>query len=648
MRKGILGVVFAATVALGGTADVLAHGGTYSGPAGGGTPGFSGPVGGGTTGGSGGTGGGTTPGNTPGGTTGGGGGTTGPAGPGLRPVGGGGARPGGGGFGRATPGASKPKVAERTNDWDWWWELNDEPFLNLKRKVRSEANKSENRDTFLGASTTDDVAGLTLTQIRRDIVPTLKLALKDPYFDARSGAVIALGKVGDKTDVDLIDQIKPLLGDENNTVREAAAIALGMLGTKEVVPMLFDILEDTPNGRKLAGRGQVLNRHRAFAAVGIGLVGLSGELADDTAVIERLAKMVGSRQGADNDLQVAPAIALALIKSQAGVPAMKAILANQEVDEYARAHVAVALGKVGAKDALKQLVDGLTDNSNHVARSCAIALGLIVSPEDKASIRQLMSHAKSANDISTRNFCLISLGQIGSPEAVAFLAEQLMKGQMHAQTFSALALGVARFKGMDIDPRIQELVFKTFKDTKSKSEKGAYAISLGLMNYQDAKEAIRAELDEGGSQDLKGHCCTALGLLGDREALAQIRDLVRQRGDVDLRKRAAIALGLLQDTTAVEVLERVIIESDNSKAVLGAATVAMGFIGDRRAVPILTDFLTKKQGGDFVAKDVTRAFATVALGFLGDKDEIPLLSNLQRSSNFLAQTASFAELLTIL
>ena len=47
-------------------------------------------------------------------------------------------------------------------------------------------------------------------------------------------------------------------------------------------------------------------------------------------------------------------------------------------------------------------------------------------------------------------------------------------------------------------------------------------------------------------------------------------------------------------------------------------------------------------------QDVTRAFATVALGFLGDKDDIPLLSYLQRNSNFLAQTAALAEMLTIL
>ena len=54
--------------------------------------------------------------------------------------------------------------------------------------------------------------------------------------------------------------------------------------------------------------------------------------------------------------------------------------------------------------------------------------------------------------------------------------------------------------------------------------------------------------------------------------------------DVDLRKRAAIALGFLGDAGAVEVLKKVIEESGASKAVLGAATVAMGFIGDLAAL----------------------------------------------------------------
>ncbi len=92
-----------------------------------------------------------------------------------------------------------------------------------------------------------------------------------------------------------------------------------------------------------------------------------------------------------------------------------------------------------------------------------------------------------------------------------------------------------------------------------------------------------------------------------------------------------------------------VIESNvKSKAILGAATVALGYVGDSRAVPILSKMLSKDTSGVYFSKSVTRAFATVALGFLGDKDPVPLLSLVQENSNYLAQTEALVELLTIL
>ena len=628
------------------------HGGNFQGPAGGGTPGFTGPPGSGTPGpgpggvtGSG-TGGGLTGGGGGGATGGSGGG--GPTGPGLRPGPSGGRSAGAGG--RATPGRTKKGGGTRYNDWDWWWELNDDPFLNLKRKVRSSESASENTDTFLGAKMGDDVAAVTLRQIRKDILPTLKLALKDPYFDARSGAVIALGKIATPEQADVIDDLKDMLSDSQTTVREAACLGLAMVGSKEVVPLLFKILENKPEARKLLGRASsdVLNRTRAFAAVAIGLVGFRTGFDADDNVIPRLVKLAQTKDGASVDVHVAPALALGLIKSQDGVSGLIDIVNNSKLHEYVRAHAAVALGKVGAKSAIRHLVKGLTDKSNHVKRSCAIALGLLTDPDNKAVIKAIKAHAKSASDRATRNFCLIALGYIDSPDARAFLIKKLSSGQVHDRTFSAMGLGVASFRSHNTDPRALKAVFNTYKKTKSKSEKGCYAISLGLMGAEGVKDTLRADLtNQKGALDLKSHICTALGLLNDKKAIPMIRDLVRQRGDVDLRKRAAIALGLLRDAGAVEVLKKVIEESGASKAVLGAATVAMGFIGDRSAVPILKKFLKSNQGV-YKAKDTTRAFATVALGFLGDKEDIPLLSNLQRGSNYLAQTGSLSELLSIL
>src|SRR3970282_12866 len=90
----------------------------------------------------------------------------------------------------------------------------------------------------------------------------------------RAGAVIALGKVGDKTDAEVLQNIKGLLADSDKIVQESACLALGLLGNKSAVPDLLEIAKNTPAGKKLAGQdGDVYTRMRCFASVAIGLIG---------------------------------------------------------------------------------------------------------------------------------------------------------------------------------------------------------------------------------------------------------------------------------------------------------------------------------------------------------------------------------------
>src|SRR5262245_37380756 len=129
MRTSVCACAVIALIGL--MADLaLGHGGTFTGPAGRGTPTFGGPAGGSSGGTSGGTtGSGGTGGRSTGGGLGRGGGST-------PPGGGGPGRPGvgagnGGSGGGATP-AKKGKDDDRIYEWDFWWELNDDQFLQIK------------------------------------------------------------------------------------------------------------------------------------------------------------------------------------------------------------------------------------------------------------------------------------------------------------------------------------------------------------------------------------------------------------------------------------------------------------------------------------------------------------------------------------
>ena len=641
--KCLLSLVLMASVA-------FAHGGVYVGPAGGGTPGVSVPVGGGTG-----------PGqpnpNNPNPVGGGVGGVTGlPAGTGQTPNTGGGApvRPGvgspvggvgGRGFGGTTPRGKKGKNPYL--DWSWWWDLNDDRFLLLKKKIRTEESRSRDGDTFLGGIDSEgDIAGVTAKKIRESIVPAIILALKDSYYDTRAAAAIALGKIAPSNDLEALARIADLLKDNSKQVREAACLGIGLLGNPEGVQILREVYANTGVGKKFLGRSNdILTRTRSFALVGMGLIGSRG-VSDELKLPEYLVGVVKNKQ-ATKDNRVAAAVALQLIKDTGFSSQLQEVFDDTATDPYVRAHVGIALGKVKAWYTNRSLLKSLSDKNSHVSRSAAIALGMIGSPKDKKLITTMRRAASSGPNRGTRNFSLISLGEIGSPEGMKSLVDRFTKGTEMDKSFAALAIGIYGFnnKFEDLENKrfISDLLHKEYIKVKSPSLKGAYGISLGLLKYEEAAEDMRKDLDKVHSQITQGHLAIALALLDNQDSIPAIRELVKRKGEPDRRKLASMALGMLRDKNAVNLLKDVIKESSSSKAILAAATVSLGHIGDRSAVDTLVDIAT---GNKYA--DLSRAFAVVALGYLGDKDDIPLLSKIHYNSNYLAQTESLAELLTIL
>ena len=623
------------------------HGGVYHGPGGIGTGsgfvpagtgtatgGTTGPVGTGTAGGSGG--------STGAGT---GGGSGNPAGGGsVRPVASP-ARPGGSAapLGGSSGGGRRKKASDPYMNWETWWGLNDDRFLLLKKKLRQEEASTENADTFLGDSSGSevDIEEITRKKIINKIVPALKVALKDPYYDARAGAVIALGKVSDPLDTDSLARISGLLKDSSKQVRESACLALGLLGNPDSVSLLKDIVEANKGGRNAVGRhSDILNRTRSFACIALGLIRHQRE---DVDVSKFLIDIL--RSDAPTDRKVAATIGLYLTQDKEVVPQLIQVFESDDIDIYVKAHIATALGKLRDRTASITLMKHLHSKHSHISRSCAIALGLVANSKDLNLAKTLRKRLSVAPHRSIKNFSMISLGEMGSDLGQSVLVDRLRKGQPMDKSYAALALGIQGFKGKLRDKvGVSQVVYREYTKSKSASMKGAFAISLGLLGATEYAEKLRTDIGNISTQGVQGYLAISLALLNDRNSIPTIRELVKKRGDINRRKRAAIALGMLRDRKAVALLKEVMKDSKSSKAILGSATVAMGHIGDKTAIPTLVDMVTNIKGN----QDVTRAFATVALGYLGDREDIPLLSKIHENSNYMAPTESLVEILTIL
>ncbi|MCB9831177.1 MAG: HEAT repeat domain-containing protein [Planctomycetes bacterium] len=630
----------------------LAHGGQYSGPAGGGSSGGFAPAGAGTPGpGPGPAGGGT---GSPGGTTGPvGSGTTGPGAPtpgspGSPP--GGTPAPGGTGTGvpgsGATPGGYRKPATDANLTWAAWWFFNDDKYLNLKAKIRSEENETDNADLFAGnAFGGDEVTKVNAKMIREQVNPILKLALKDPFFDTRAAALIALGKAGMP---ESLADLKTLMNDEHKQVRESSFLAMGILGNKEAIPTLVATMNDTTEARKWVDQTNGIDtRTRAFAALGIGLIGARENDLSDTQAVSALVDMMNAKENEkQRDLQIAPIVALGIMKAKEAVPALIKFFDDKSNQAWARAYAATSLAKIGDPAALDPITKGLKDKQNAVVQSCAMALGVLAKPEDKDAVDGLQKLTKSGADLGAKNFAIMSLAEIGGEENRNFIAKMTKKGNIFERSFSALGMGIYYYQNPNDATKgeICEDLHKFFKAEKNPDIRGANAIALGLMAYEPAGADILETLKDGGQASLRSHLCIALGLMRYTAATPEIRRTVSDKGDIDLRRSASIALGLMGDKEAVAVLQKEIEASENSLAVHGAVTQGLGFIGDRSAVPTLIKFLRERDK----YQDSTRAFAAVALGLLGDKDDIPIISKISEHNNYLIRTDAIGEVLTIL
>lgn len=623
--------------------DVRAHGGVYTGPGGVGTgDGFT-PGGGGTPtpttpGGTGHTGGGKGGGGETGG--GGGGGSSGGQGGGTR-----GATPGAPGQGLGAPGTSGGgKKAHGETPWLVWWRNNDDRFLRLRAHLRSVASATDSSgDIFVGeVALGDDIVRGLAPAARRRVLATLKGALKDPFFDARAAAEIALGKVAS---AGMQKDIMAMLGDENQQVRESACLALGLLGDKASVADLIDIMKNTARAKRdfAPGGKDLSTRTRAFAALALGLIGARTDLSDTQAVESLIAQARAAER--HEDLNVTPIVALGVMRAKSAVPELIRILKDESLNARVRCYAATSLGKIGEREALQELVRALGAKEASINQSAAIAIGAIAHADDDAAVQALMRHVRSTPDANAKNFGIIALGEAGGAPARDFLLKLIDDSNQSVRSFAALALGVYGWKYDDAnESAIADRMLKVFNSEKNPELCGAFAIGLGLMKYQPAAMPILARLQQTTAASARAPFCTSLGLLGSAESVKTIQDIVADKGDVDLRREAAIALGLLGDREAVGILQKVMEESASSIALNGAATQALGFIGDTRAVEPLSHLLEDRK----TSQDATRAFAAVALGLLGDKDEISLLSRIAENDNYLLATEAMAEVLTIL
>ena len=660
------------------------HGGTYRGPgdtvppggggSGGGVPTTPGPTGPGTP----------TPGS-PSTPFGGNPGTPGgPAGtPGTAPI------SGGGDFG--------PDLTS----WTFWWEFNKDRYLHLKDAIHRGTVSGGASSWWLGDGERGQGEAAykpSEATIRTRIVPALLATLEsNDQPDIVTGCLIALARIGDERSESGVsafqEVIASYLSDASLEVRETAAVSLGVLANEAAVPMLEELMNDSPSGRKLAGRTEVNYRVRAFAAYGLGLV------AKKTArepVRERIAEslmgVLSSKRSRDHDLNVAALIAFGLsgldtvnppegiadedirpwTSLTAQVDAVLALLRDKDRHHLLRAHAPTALARLLERmpeeahgyetivaDVVEALCEPLAPRSKEkdvVVQSCTLALGQIIDNDgdlhDREARADLVRMAADG-DQQTRRFALIGLAQaagrmgdgpepgVGIQEVSKVLSKTLARGKSELVPWAGLAVGIANHELLAAGNTTMPtglLVALREELAQHKSPFPALALGAALAGDKEALPAIREGFDRSQDDVEKGYAAVAMGLLNDTYSIEHIeKALESAKYRPELLKQSAIALGLMGNKQVGKKLVDLLKESHTLTSQASVAT-ALGFIGDRDSVEPLIDLLEE---GD---QDLARAFAAVSLGLVADKETQPWNAPIAWGINYRASTPTLNSL----
>ncbi|MBI4879289.1 MAG: HEAT repeat domain-containing protein [Planctomycetes bacterium] len=637
--------------------DATGHGGVYRGPGDtvpptdGPGPGTGGPNNGGPV----------TPGpggvNTPGG-------TRGPVTPGAGPIG-----PGGGGSGPRAPITGQGLTGKRGGrgegyeQWQFWWESNKDRYLDLRARLGENTVVSGSAGFLTGMGRKEPAATSrrpTADEVNRRLLPLLRGVLTEKDAEVVDSAVLAIGRTVRAGSAALVlEDIKQVLASEQDTPQQSAILALGVLGSRDAVPWLVEIMNDTPQGRKLLNRtGAIQTLQRSFAAVSLGFIGSPGTVA-------LLEDCIGKNGNNEIDLRSSAILALGLFKEgkEDIVQYLVGLLRDKGLDRTTRAQIPITLGRLGkpAAVAVPQLLKEARSQTTDVRmqESCVIALGLLGNPEDREVLDALYGLIEEGRNQQARHFAFIALAQIGGraapdPEAHEellnrlnrFLMKELASPKIKThQPWAALALALL---GRDYSEtshdraQITAKVAEAFDSSNNAHYQSAFAIALGLLNATPYGETLYKRLLDTSDTNLKGYLAVSLGMMRYTRSLETLRNLVLDNRDEKMRLQVATALGLMADVEAVGTLIDGLRTTKTLRIVSSMAS-ALGLIGDKSAIASLEEIITDRN-----LPGLTRGFACVAVGLIGEKTELPWNEPLSANANYRTVIPSLYEIVDIL
>lgn len=565
-------------------------------------------------------------------------------------------------------------MLQALDSWQYWWEYNKDRYVGLRDAVLGGRGPGDPSLTTAGLAGNRPTESELIDQVIPAIVRSLGMT-DSP--DVTGAGLVALGKIGrTHPTIDVPAEMRNRLGRGSLEVRETAALTLGMSGLDEVWDDLLAMSQDTPAGRRVAGRTPVEDRVRAFAIYGLGLA--AREKNDSVVkrrVFEVAAALLKQRHLPERDVAAAAVHAIGIMRPDPTIADQKrllweAIAALEEFlardlgrgDEVIQAHAPTAiarlLGRGETTDHLRLIEDWCEEikrrkRSDPIIESMILALGEMAMPRGKHEVMATASELlektyDDSKDQASRMFALMSLAKIAGEENRAFLLRELPRGQKGTERpWLAMALGVLAREELERggvpDATIAAVLLKNLREIENDDVRSACAVGLGLLRHTAAIPDMQRLLVKHRRRDqLAGYLCVGLGMIGDTSSIPTLAAVL---GDAEFRPivltQAAIGMALLDPIAAGNALTAMLRSKDTTIGRLAGIATAFRYIGDRRAIePILRELAVRD------IPDLARAFLLAGLGGVCDRNELPWNEPYARSVNYQAPIPTLANGIT--
>ena len=304
-------------------------------------------------------------------------------------------------------------------------------------------------------------------------------------------------------------------------------------------------------------------------------------------------------------------------------------------------------------DLLVRALDRRSGEPTIVRESCVLALGLLGDADGDLTdqnIRWALNRSVAGTHLE-RRFALISMALVGSragsgeepfagtSEVRNHLLHHLKSGRKTMRPWAALSLGVfghwLQAANEELSPASDIALRAAIRTSNRPLDLGAFALAAGMRRDQEAAETLRTKMAK--VRDLSGlaYCATGLGMIGNRESGDLLLEMIgNAKRFSSITSSIGLALGMLGDVDIVDNLVEkfTLAEADEERA---GYLVALGQIGDVRSIDLLVDTLKMADRSSSL-----RETAAVALGWVGDRRALPWRTALVPGTNYASAPES--------